>query len=135
MNTLHIDTIILSPIITQQDYEKANEIIELLVDADLIEDEKQRIKALGILEAVTVLAINYEKKHSPMERLDPITAIKQRMEMLNIPQKELAKYFGGENRVSEVLNGKRNLTLPMARNLFRHFGIPAEVLLAEPTQS
>lgn len=96
MKPLNLDTIIIKPIITQQDYEEATEIIELLIDADLIENEAQRTKALGTLEAVTVLAINYEKKNFPMEKLDPITAIKQRIEMLNIPQKELAPYLGGE---------------------------------------
>ncbi len=131
MKALHLDTIRIKPIITQQDYEEANEIIELLIDADLIEDEAQRTKALGILEAVTVLAINYEKKHFPLEKLDPITAIKQRIEMLNIPQKELAPYLGGENRVSEVLSGKRSLTLSMAKNLYHNFGIPAELLLSK----
>lgn len=130
MKTINLDTMTIKPIITEQDYEAANELIELLVDADLIEDEAQRTKALGILEAVTVLAINYEKKHTPIEKLDPISAIKQRIEMLNIPQKELAPYFGGANRVSEVLSGKRKLTLAMAKNLYQNFGIPADVLLS-----
>lgn len=127
---LNLDTIVIKPIRNEKDFTRAKGIIELLIDADAIEDSNQREKALDILEAVTVLAIEYEKKTNPVEKLDPIEAIKQRLEMLNLPQKELAKYLGGENRVSEILNRKRPLTYKMAKSLHKHFGISAEVLLA-----
>lgn len=127
---LNLDLIDIKPIRNDDDFNKAKEIIELLIDADSIENKEEREKALDILEAVTVLAIEYEKRTAPVEKLDPIEAIKNRMEMLNIPQKELAKYLGGENRVSEVLNRKRPLTYKMAKSLYKHFGISAEALLA-----
>lgn len=127
---IDLDTIRIKPIRNEEDFIRAKEIIELLIDAEEIEDENQREKALDILEAVTVLAIDYEKKTDPVEKLDPIEAIKQRLEMLNLPQKDLAKYLGGENRVSEILNRKRPLTYKMAKSLYKHFGISAEVLLA-----
>lgn len=127
---MNIDDIKLKPVVTEEDYEEAGRIIELLVDADMIEDEAQTTKALNLLEAVTILAIDYEKKHYPMPPLDPIEAIRQRMEMLNLNQKDVARYFGGENRVSEVLNKKRPLTLNTVKKLHKHLGIPAEVLLA-----
>lgn len=50
--------------------------------------------------------------------------------MLNLSQKEIAQYVGGENRVSEVLTGKRNLSLKMIRALHKNLGIPADVLIA-----
>jgi HTH-type transcriptional regulator / antitoxin HigA len=128
--TINLDEIEIKPITNQADFERASALIDALVDADLIEDEATRNKALDILEAITILAIDYEKKHFPIEKLDPIESIKQRIEMLNLSQKEVAKYFGGENRVSEVLNRKRPLTLKMVKNLYHGLGIPAEVLLA-----
>jgi HTH-type transcriptional regulator / antitoxin HigA len=127
---INLDEIIIKPITSKQDFEEANKIIDLLIDADLIENPESRKKAMDILEAVSILAIGYEKKHFPIEKLDPIESIKQRMEMLNLSQKDLAKFMGGENRVSEVLNKKRPLTLKMIRNLHQNFGIPAETLLA-----
>jgi HTH-type transcriptional regulator/antitoxin HigA len=132
MKTKEIDlnTIVIKPIRKEEDFTRAKAIIELLIDADEIEDEAKKEKALDILETVTILAIEYEKKTSPVEKLDPIEAIKQRLEMLNLPQKDLAKYLGGENRVSEILNRKRPLTYKMAKSLYKHFGISAEVLLA-----
>ncbi|MEA5141246.1 helix-turn-helix domain-containing protein [Arcicella rigui] len=128
--TINLDAIEIKPITNQADFERASALIDALIDADLIEDEATRNRALDILEAITILAIDYEKKHFPIEKLDPIESIKQRIEMLNLSQKEVAKYFGGENRVSEVLNRKRPLTLKMVKNLYHGLGIPAEVLLA-----
>jgi HTH-type transcriptional regulator / antitoxin HigA len=51
------------------------------------------------------------------------------MEQLNLSQKDVAKYFGGENRVSEILSGKRQLTVNMIRNLNKYLHIPANTLL------
>lgn len=130
MKTIDIDQIVIKPIRNDEDYAKAKEIIEQLIDCDMIENMEEREKALDILEAVTVLAIAYEKKTNPIEKLDPIEAIKQRLDMLNLPQKELSQFLGGENRVSEILNRKRQMTLKMAKSLHKHFGIPAEVLLS-----
>ncbi len=127
---IDLKNVIISPVTNQEEFDRASEIIDALVDADLIEDEMTRKKALDLLEAVTLLAIAYEQKRYPVEKLDPIEAIRQRMEMLNLSQKDGAKYFGGENRVSEVLNGKRPLTLKMIKNLYQGLGVPAEVLLA-----
>lgn len=128
--TINLDAIEIKPITNQADFERASALIDALIDADLIEDEATRNRALDILDAISVLALDYEKKHFPIEKLDPIESIKQRIEMLNLSQKEVAKYFGGENRVSEVLNRKRPLTLKMVKNLYHGLGIPAEVLLA-----
>jgi HTH-type transcriptional regulator/antitoxin HigA len=47
-----------------------------------------------------------------------------------LSQQDIAKYFGGKNRASEVLNGKRKLTLKMVKSLYNNLQIPAEVLLA-----
>ncbi|MNC87856.1 hypothetical protein D3C83_36190 [compost metagenome] len=41
--------------------------------------------------------------------------------------------LGGKNRVSEILSGKRPLTLPMIRALNEALDIPAELLIREPT--
>jgi HTH-type transcriptional regulator/antitoxin HigA len=96
----------------------------------MIEEPDLKQKALNLLDAVTTLAIAYEKKHFPIPTPSPLEAIKQRMVMLNLSQKDVAKYFGGENRVSEVLNGKRNLNLKMIKKLHQNLRIPADILLS-----
>lgn len=127
---MDLSSIKIEPITNEEQFANAASIIDSLIDADLIQDEDERKKALDILEAITILASEYEKKHYPIPKPDPIEAIKERIEQLQLTQKEVAPYFGGENRVSEVLNKKRNLTLKMIRQIHKHLGIPAEILLA-----
>ena len=122
----------ITPITNHQEIEEASALIDALVDADLIADPDERKKALDLLEAITLLAHEYEKKHFAIPKPNPIEAIKERMEQLNLTRKDVALYFGGENRVSEVLSGKRSLTIKMIRALHTHLKIPAETLLREP---
>ncbi|MBK9023953.1 MAG: helix-turn-helix domain-containing protein [Saprospiraceae bacterium] len=119
----------IKPITNQSEFKEANKIIDLLIDADLIEDKKVRKRSLDILEAVSILANEYEKKHFPIPKPNPIEAIKERMEQLSLSQKDVAVYFGGENRVSEVLSGKRRLTLNMIRSLNKNLNISTDVLI------
>jgi HTH-type transcriptional regulator/antitoxin HigA len=126
----YLNDIVLKPIISEDDFKRASEIIDNLIDADMIEEPDLKQKALNLLDAVTTLAIAYEKKHFPIPTPSPLEAIKQRMVMLNLSQKDVAKYFGGENRVSEVLNGKRNLNLKMIKKLHQNLRIPADILLS-----
>lgn len=127
---IRLDDIVIQPITNEEQFQQASQLIDQLVDADLVEDAQERKRALDILEALTVLAIDYEKKHYALPKPDPIEAIKQRMEQLNLSQRDVAAYFGGENRVSEVLNRRRSLTLKMIKALHQHLGIPTETLLA-----
>ena len=127
---IHLDDIVIKPITNEEQFRQVSQLIDHLVDADLLEDAQERKRALDILEALTVLAIDYEKKHYAIPKPDPIEAIKQRMEQLDLSQRDVAAYFGGENRVSEVLNRRRRLTLKMIKALHHHLGIPTETLLA-----
>jgi HTH-type transcriptional regulator / antitoxin HigA len=127
--TIDLDSIRITPITNEAEFEAANVIIDALIDSDLLEDPDERKRASDILEAVGILAHAYEKKHYPIPKPDPIAAIRESMEQLNLSQKEIATYFGGENRVSEVLSGKRQLTINMIKNLHKHLKIPADVLL------
>ena len=77
---------------------------------------------------VTLVEI-YEEKHFPIDLPDPISAIRFRMEQAGLRQVDLVPYIGSRSRVSEVLNGKRKLSLSMIRRLHEGLGIPAEVLL------
>ena len=73
----------------------------------------------------------YEAKHYPIDPPDPIDAIKFRMEQSNMTVKDLVPYIGPLNRVYEVLNYKRSLSLNMIRRLSDGLHIPAEVLIRE----
>ncbi len=129
MQLVEINKIEIKPITNQSEFKQANKIIDLLIDADLIADNILRKKSLDILEAVSILANEYEKKHFPIPKPNPIEAIKERMEQLSLSQKDVAIYFGGENRVSEVLSGKRRLTLNMIRSLNKNLNISTDILI------
>ncbi|SDN55853.1 helix-turn-helix domain-containing protein [Vreelandella arcis] len=74
----------------------------------------------------------YEAKQFPVDLPDPIEAIKFRMEQEGLTAKDLEPAIGKRNRVYEILNGKRNLTLIMVWKLHKMFGIPAESLIKPP---
>src|SRR5262245_33579119 len=84
------------------------------------------------LEVLATLIEAYEEKHHPIDLPDPIAAVQFRMEQEGLTNKDLVPYIGSSAKVSEVLSGKRDLTLSMIRALHQHLDIPAEVLIQEP---
>jgi HTH-type transcriptional regulator/antitoxin HigA len=73
----------------------------------------------------------YERKVFPIEALGPVEAIKVRCAQLGWSRRHLEPFIGSRARVSEVLSGRRALTLPMIRRINEGLGIPAEILIAE----
>jgi HTH-type transcriptional regulator / antitoxin HigA len=114
----------IKPITNEKEFDEANATIKFLMECPEGSEEEK------ILEAITILASEYEKKHYSIPSPDPIEVIKYRMEELKLSQKDISKYFGGENRVSEVLNKKRKLSLNMIKALHINLGISADTLLA-----
>lgn len=101
---------------------------------ELMNSEKDQIEpgsAKGDeLELLSILIERYEDEQFPKKAPDPIDAIRFRMDQMNLIQKDIAPLFGGETRASEVLNGKRQLTLKMITMLNRYLDIPLESLIA-----
>jgi HTH-type transcriptional regulator/antitoxin HigA len=81
------------------------------------------------LDVLITLVQAYEAKHFPMELPDPVEAIKFRMEQQGLRPKYLEPMIGKSNRVYEVLNRKRSLTINMIRKLHTELGIPAQSLI------
>lgn len=113
------------PIRTEQDYDAALARVETLMEAVRTEDEDDELDVLATLIEL------YEDARFPMDAPDPIAAIKFRMEQLGKSQSDLAPILGSRSKVSEVLSGKRELTLKMIRALHEHLQIPADVLIRE----
>lgn len=110
---------------TEADYQEALDRIDVLMDAESGTPEGDELEVLAALVEM------YEDRHFPIDLPDPIEAIKFRMEQAGLTQKDLIPYIGSKSKVSEVLNGKRALTLSMMRALNAHLNIPAEILLRE----
>lgn len=86
------------------------------------------------LEVLAVLLHDFEHREAPLATPDPIAAIRVCAEQRGLAPRDLVPYFGTRSRVSEVLSGKRPLTLSMIRSLHEGLGIPLEALVAEPGQ-
>ncbi|MBE2227445.1 MAG: helix-turn-helix domain-containing protein [Ignavibacteria bacterium] len=115
----------IKPIKTKRDHENALERIQQLWGC------KKNTSQGDEFEVLVTLVEKYEDEHYPIPPPDPIEAIKFRMEHMNLSRKELAKIVGYKSRVSEVLSGKRKLSLPMIRRLNKELNIPAETLIRE----
>ena len=112
---------------TEQDHEQALERIDELAFAEQLTSEQA-----DELELLVHLAEEYEERECPIGLPSPVEAIKFRMEQLGLNQADMTRYIGSKSNVSEVLSGKRSLSLSMMRKLHAGLGIPAEVLLQDP---
>ena len=81
------------------------------------------------LEILSILIKEYENVNYPVPKPNPIEAIKFRLEQLGLNESELSGVFGYRSRKSEILSGKRKLSLAMIRKLNELLHIPAEVLI------
>jgi HTH-type transcriptional regulator / antitoxin HigA len=115
------------PIHTKADYKAALKMVSTLVDAD----PKPGTPDGDRLEVLGTLVEAYEAKQYPLELPDPIEAIKFRMEQQGLSAKDLTPMIGALNRVYEVLNRKRPLSIAMVRRLNAGLGISAECLIRE----
>ena len=82
------------------------------------------------LDILMLLVEKYEEEHYPMPPSDPVEAIKFLMEQKALTRKDLEPYLGTRARVSEILNKKRKLTLPMIKKLHEGLNIPYNCLIA-----
>lgn len=112
------------PIRTKGDYKAMLAAVSSLIELDPDSDspEGERLEVLGLLVEA------YETKHFPIAAPSPVEAIKFRMEQNGMSVADMKPYIGPPNRVYEVLNGTRRLSLAMIRRLMT-LGIPAEVLV------
>jgi HTH-type transcriptional regulator/antitoxin HigA len=114
------------PVRTEEEYEAALARIDALMEA---EPDSVKGEELDVLADLVEL---YESKHVQMGFPDPVAAIEFRMDQAGLSPRDLVPFIGSRARVSELLSGKRPLTMAMARALHEHLGIPADVLLREP---
>ena len=119
----------IQPVRTEAEHDAALARIALLMGA------QRGTEASDELEILATLVDAYESKHFPMDTPDPVAIIKFQMEQQGLTRKDLEPMIGSRARVSEVLTGKRTLTLPMIRRLHADLGIPADLLVGISSDS
>jgi len=115
----------LKPIKTEKEYDNALAHVYKLMQTDIVEGSAISDE----LEILSLLIKEYELVHYPVSYPNPIEAIKFRMEQMNLSENELSNLLGTRSRKSEVLSGKRKLSLSMIRKLADVLHIPANVLI------
>ena len=115
----------IQPVRTEAEYDAAVTRLTQLMDAE------PGTAAGDELDILATLVDAYETKHFPIDTPDPVTIIKFQMEQQGLTRKELEPMIGSRARVSEVLTGKRALTLPMIRRLHAGLYIPVDLLIGE----
>lgn len=113
---------------TNDEHEQAMQKIMALMDLD----PQPGTGKADELELLALVIEKYEEKSFPIENPTPIEAIKFRMEQEGLTQRDLIPYVGSLPKVSEVLSGKRKLSLNMVRTLSKRLGISADILIATP---
>lgn len=107
----------------EQHAQAVEELLRLMSTDDTSSDDR--------IELLSLVIEDYERRASPSPCVDPVDAIRFRMDQTGMTAKDLTPYIGSQSKVSEILNRKRPLTLAMIRNLHKGLGIPADVLLID----
>lgn len=115
----------IQPVRTEVEYDAAVARLTQLMDAE------PGTAAGDEFDILATLVDAYETKHFPIDTPDPVTIIKFQMEQQGLTRKDLEPMIGSRARVSEVLTGKRSLTLPMIRRLHAGLYIPVDLLVGE----
>jgi HTH-type transcriptional regulator/antitoxin HigA len=115
-------TMDIKPIKTEEDYRATLHEVESLMRAAPDSPEGER------LDVLVTLVEAYERQHFPLDLPDPVEAIKFAMEQRGLTVKDLEPMIGHSNRVYEILNRKRPLTLKMIWNLHQGLRYPCGML-------
>jgi HTH-type transcriptional regulator/antitoxin HigA len=117
----------IKPIRSEEDYQAALKEIDTLLESQPGAIDGDR------MDVLVTLVEAYEARHFPIpEPDDPVEVLKYYMESRGLNRSDLIPYLGSKERVSEVLNRKRGLSLEMIRRLHNGLGIPAELLIGKP---
>lgn len=118
----------LKPIRTKQDYDEALARVDALMGAEPQSAEGRE------LDLLAELVVAYEEKHVPMGYPSPVEAIEFCMDKRGLIPRDLVPIIGSRPKVAEVLSGKREITMPMARALHKFLDIPEELLRSRPSE-
>ena len=115
----------IEPVKTQRDYRRALTRIESLLDAPPDSAEERELDVLATFVEAD------ERRHLPVPDAHPLEVIRFVMDQNGMIDKDLMPFMGTSGRVSEVMSGRRPLTIGMIRKLHHGLGIPADALIAD----
>lgn len=115
----------IKPIKNKKQYDVALKRTYELMQKNIRENSKQADE----LELLSLVVKDYENQHFPVPKPNPVEAIRFRLEQMGMSESHLANILGTRSRKSEILSGKRKLSLSMIRILHDKLAIPANILI------
>ena len=104
---------------------RARALVETLWDSEAPAD-------VARLRAQALLIAAYEESRWPPRPPSPAELIRHLMDQHGLSRADMVPYLGTLSRVSEVLSGKKGLSLTMVQRLRARFSVPADLLLPSP---
>lgn len=121
------EPITIRPLVTEADYEAILDELE-----GMIGNVKPGTPESHRYEVLAAMVEAYEAEYYAIEPSnDPIAMIEFVLEARGLTRKDLEPYIGTRQRVWDIMEKRRRLTLPMIRRLEKGLNIPAEVLIQE----
>ena len=121
-----MERVIIKPIHDPEEHEAALATIGRIMALDMPDEAE-----LSMLETLAILVERYEEKVFPLAQPTPLDAIRFRMDQMGLSQAQLAVLTGlPKSRISEVLNGRRGLSLEMIRIFHEKLSIPSDILIS-----
>jgi HTH-type transcriptional regulator/antitoxin HigA len=112
----------------ETDHAQAKALVEKLMNSAKPEDRARMVAQARLVEA-------YERVRWPRRLPLLPELLAYLMEQYEMSRADLVPLLGSPSRVSEVLNGKRALSMSMVRRLRDRFGISADLLIAPPAKN
>ena len=126
-----MERVTIRPIHSPEDHRAALDVIGDIMALDAPDETD-----LAMLETLAVLVERYEERAFPLDRPSPLEAIRFRMDQMSLTQAQMAAMTGlPKSRISEILSGKRSLSLEMIRVLHEKLRIPADILISREQPS
>jgi len=107
--------------------EEENEhFLKLLLELEHRSDEWTPAES-KLAELLTLLIEEFEEKNYQLKAASPIDVLVELMDVNNLKQRDLVGIFATESIVSEILSGKRSLTVDHIKRLSERFHVSPEV--------
>ena len=111
---------------TEEENERALAIIDRLMrkDENSLSPEEDRL-----LRMLAVLVEDFENKAYPIGMSNPAVALRELMREHGLKQTDMIEIFGSQGTVSQVLNGKREISKSQAKKLSARFHLPVDIFI------
>lgn len=114
-------------------YRQRAELSAFMVKENELEERGQGLdEALSeYVDLLAALVADYDRRHATISKATPLAVLLELMEAHEMKQADLARFTGSSGTASEIYNGKRSISVSLARKLARHFNVSVAAFIGE----